>query len=364
MNKKGKEIISPEEEMGDIIRKSIPISQALAEKINKSKWTDYPTIIKKEQELAEKYNISDLGELSPFIIKGLEKENPNLENELVKNLRIELRNELPYFISRNEADTETKRIIKEFLREGNLRAPDTVEKTTALYNTLLKYAKIFRTEAGDYQTLSDFAIEEYFGKIEEMPLWEIECVVGKKFDQYSEMCGKNLGLKDENLKKFIERRKNSQAYLIKEQIPLNHQHILERNKIIFNLHTADWGLGAVTGTILHELGHLVIAKLLESYKKISPEMRSFKLTLIHEGVAEDFTQFTLKRLDEIYKNKGFDVVAIKRQVSSLVEEDISYKYGSSIVNILRENSSPEDFKTKELPKLLKVASGEMKIGEL
>ena len=341
---------------GDVIREIVPISEELANNINNSEWADYPTMMERERFLGKKYGVSDLIELSPYIIEAI-KDDPNAENKLIENVRENLKK----IISPLDIDTEAENVVKEFLKTGNLEA-DTLKKTTALYSAFLKDAKIFKTKEGEYKTLKDFSQESYFGKSAKAP--DIECVTGKEHDLYSKQFGEELGLKGEELAEFIKSRKDVQTYMLEHGEYINGQFIVQNKKIVFN-QSANLNLGIVISAAIHEFGHDMVDKL-SSSKRISlnsPTIDVISSKTINEGIAEDFAQYILKSLNKIYRNKGFDLLAVNRQASSLEAEDIPHKYGSSIVNAIRE-SSPENFQSKKISELLKVISGEIKIDKI
>ena len=319
-------------------------------------------MMERERFLGKKYGVSDLIELSPYIIEAI-KDDPNAENKLIENVRENLKK----IISPLDIDTEAENVVKEFLKTGNLEA-DTLEKTTALYNAFLKDAKIFKTKEGEYKTLKNYSEESYFGSFEEIPEIEciIECVTSEQHDFYSKQIGESMGLKGEELAKFIESRKNVQASVIGYNEHINNQVIKQWKKIIFNQsRNADLSLGKIIGVAIHEFGHDMIGKLLGD-QRISSNASTIDIlssNIIDEGIAEDYAQYTLNSLDEIYKNKGFDLLSVQKQASILEAESPPHKYGSSIVNAIRE-SSPENFQSKKISELLKVISGEIKIDKI
>ena len=345
------------EKTGDAIRELIPISEELAGRINDSEWADYSTIMEKEENLVKKYGISNSAELSPHIIEAIQND-PDVENKLIESVKGNLEK---LSLSPLDINIEAENITRNFLKTGNLQA-DTPESTTALYNAFLKDAKIFKTKEGEYKTLKDFSQENYFGQSVEVS--DIECVTSEEHDVYSKQFGESLGLKGEKLIEFIESRKDVQAYMLEYGERINNQLIVQGKKIVFN-QNADLNLAVIISAAIHEFGHDMIDKL-SGGKRISLKASATDVIsskTINEGIAEDFTQCTLRLLDEVYRNKGFDLLAVNRQSSSLEAEYIPYKYGSSIVNAIRENS-PEDFQTKKISELLRVYTGEIKIDKI
>ena len=273
--------------------------------------------------------------------------------------------ELTGILSRDANITRGNEIVQ-LLFDGRLDELNTLNpyERKRLYEAIFLNARIWKTSTGQMETLvnvlslSGGLKEKYFGITGEL---EVDIIFGEDDKSFGYKAVRQIESARGYPMSTAEREQAIKKYLGCGgiSIPYRRTNGVVGSKIVINLGID--GFGKVMSTIFHEMGHNVLQGL-SRHGSFSKD-RMF----VYEGVAEDFSIFSLRELARHYDNHPAFLTLVTRRQARVMKEKIGLnesRFGYVFMEQMRNRVGMAVFHWQVVSQLVRIIQGDTSIRRL